>query len=90
MPYFCITKWLRDDAQIADKIIPFPSAGQAGKLSSWQAGPVSGDGFAGSFAMLENFRSYQNSIIFYHECEQIKCAKHKEARSISSANLQTL
>ncbi len=26
--------------------------------------------------MLENFRSYQNSIIFYHECEQIKCAKH--------------
>jgi len=26
--------------------------------------------------MLENFRAYQNSVTFYHDCEQLKCAKH--------------
>ena len=40
--------------------------------------------------MLEKFRTYQTSVRFYHQCEQVKCAKHLREQLMRAASSVSL
>jgi four helix bundle protein len=54
-----------------------PVFGQSGRLANGQAQlPGTVNGLEGAHSVLKDFRAYQVSVMFYRQCEEVKCAKH--------------